>query len=345
MASFGQQLMRERERRGLPRARVAEATEIYIHDLAALEFGDFDALPETPVVEGFVRTYAEYLGVDVEAIVADFHRSRPVRETLALQPAVHAPAEDPLPVEAVPGPIVEESSAQDLAISADSGPESIAEPVEPAAPQTEPLPQPMPAPDLAERPPWPEEDQDPPLKRPGRIRWLPLVVVAGSLTLVAIWWGLVTGQPVVDPPPAVSTDPRPAAPDRSVPVAATVEPKPVVEPEQPSPEPAAGASLRVSEHGVGTDVVDRRLIGEADRFAAGSRVWFWTRVRGGAAGSEVRHVWIHDGRVVERITLQIGSPNWRTQSAKKIYREGRWAVEARDPSGNVLARSEFDCVP
>jgi hypothetical protein len=59
----------------------------------------------------------------------------------------------------------------------------------------------------------------------------------------------------------------------------------------------------------------------------------------------VRHVWLHEGKVVEGITLRLGSSNWRTQSAKTLYSEGSWAVEARDADGTVLARDEFVSTP
>ena len=317
MASFGQRLMRERERRGLPRARVAKATEIYIHDLAALEFGDFDALPDDPVVEGFVRTYAEFLDFDVEAIVEDFQRSRAVKETLPVEPddvealrLTPEPSPEPVepPIEAEPPPAIETARS------------------EPVSAET------LPTPELAVAP-----------TRPGSGRWLPVVVVAGALVGVLIWWSLGSGKTVVESPVEVQlaapTPPVEAAAPDTAPSATT----PRVDPTPPAAQPAA--VLRVTEHGVGSDVVDRRLVGEADHFVAGSRVWFWNRVRGGTAGGEVRHVWIHDGRIVESIALPIGSSNWRTQSAKQVYREGRWAVEAREPGGSVLARSEFDCVP
>jgi hypothetical protein len=108
--------------------------------------------------------------------------------------------------------------------------------------------------------------------------------------------------------------------------------------------PAPG--LRVGEYGVGTAVRKRTLVGESDRFAEGTQVWFWTRVEGGKAGGRIEHVWLQGGRETAHITLKIGGSPWRTYSAKTMHRgtTGPWAVEARDPEGNVLARSEFSCV-
>ena len=45
-----------------------------------------------------------------------------------------------------------------------------------------------------------------------------------------------------------------------------------------------------------------------------------------------------------RVDLRVGGPRWRTQS-RAVLATGDWAVEARDTSGNVLSRVEFECVP
>jgi len=115
----------------------------------------------------------------------------------------------------------------------------------------------------------------------------------------------------------------------------------------PPAEPDPGARLSVPDAGVGTGVVNRQLVGAGDRFSEGSQVAFWTRVLGGRAGDTIRHVWIHAGRDVEAIELNVGGPHWRTHSRKTMFSGsvGSWAVEARDPEGRVLARQEFDCVP
>ena len=98
---------------------------------------------------------------------------------------------------------------------------------------------------------------------------------------------------------------------------------------------------------MGTAVVSRQLVGESNRFREGSRIFFWTRAIGGKAGEVLRHVWLHDGRPVTTVSLTIGGPHWRTHSRKTLYAgsAGRWAVEARDAGGRVLARAEFACVP
>lgn len=165
-----------------------------------------------------------------------------------------------------------------------------------------------------------------------------LLLAAAALAVVGIvWWGL-RGKPVpASPPPVPEPVPAPA-----------VAEEPRVEPAPPPAErPRPSSTLSVPEHAVGTEVVDRRLVGVSERFPAGTRVWFWTRVLGGRPGQRIRHVWIRDGMVIDTITLTLGGRHWRTYSFKTVYpgSSGRWAVEARDENGVVLARSEFSCGP
>jgi hypothetical protein len=115
--------------------------------------------------------------------------------------------------------------------------------------------------------------------------------------------------------------------------------------EEPADEGSTTSRLDVSEFGVGTDVVDRQLVGQSNRFAVGARVVFWTRVIGGQRGDTIRHVWIREGRPIGTIELNIGAAHWRTQSRWTLRQgAGQWAVEARDAQDQVLARAEFDCV-
>ena len=99
--------------------------------------------------------------------------------------------------------------------------------------------------------------------------------------------------------------------------------------------------MTVAGSGVGTGVIERQLVGKADRFAVGSKVVFWTHVRGGKVGDTIDHVWFRDGTLVGAASLAVGSPDWRTQSRRLLDPSGVWVVEARDAEGHVLARHEF----
>jgi cytoskeleton protein RodZ len=71
MFDIGSTLRQARERRGLELRDAAEATRIRIKYLAALEDERFSALPADVYARAFLRTYADFLGLDSELYVAE----------------------------------------------------------------------------------------------------------------------------------------------------------------------------------------------------------------------------------------------------------------------------------
>ena len=72
MASFGENLRRERELRGISLREIADATKISIRFLQALEQDRFDVLPGGLFRRTFVRQYAKHVGLDADRLVAEF---------------------------------------------------------------------------------------------------------------------------------------------------------------------------------------------------------------------------------------------------------------------------------
>jgi transcriptional regulator with XRE-family HTH domain len=72
MASFGDNLRRERELRGITLREIAEATKISRRFLQALEQDRMDVLPGGLFPRAFVRQYARHLGLDAEKLVAEY---------------------------------------------------------------------------------------------------------------------------------------------------------------------------------------------------------------------------------------------------------------------------------
>lgn len=72
MASFGEKLKREREKRKISLDEIALSTKIGARMLNALEEDKFDQLPGGIFNKGFVRAYARHLGLDEEQTVADY---------------------------------------------------------------------------------------------------------------------------------------------------------------------------------------------------------------------------------------------------------------------------------
>jgi cytoskeleton protein RodZ len=72
MASFGENLRRERELRGVSLREIADDTKISIRFLQALEQDRVDILPGGLFRRTFVRQYAHHVGLDAERVVAEF---------------------------------------------------------------------------------------------------------------------------------------------------------------------------------------------------------------------------------------------------------------------------------
>jgi len=72
MASFGEEIRRERELRGIGLREIADITKINIRFLEALEKNDFKHLPGGQFNKGFVRAYAKHVGLDPEKTVNSY---------------------------------------------------------------------------------------------------------------------------------------------------------------------------------------------------------------------------------------------------------------------------------
>jgi len=331
--TFGQRLKQQREVRGIGLEAVAAATKIGRRHLDALERDDFDSLPGDVFAKGFVRAVAEFIGADPDALVEDYMRERGSRTPAAADDSDVAVLREM-------SRVLKSGSRADAARTGTAR----------------------------------------------RSVGVVVVVAAGAIALATLIWigaGLLRGEGVgsvtpvtvmqqrvtpkeeeaaaVVPDDAVEEVTPPPLPPPPPPVVEKEEPEPV-EPE-PEPEPEAAPApaprtdlvyeppppptrLLVSEYGVGTDIVNHRLVGQADSFREGSDVWFWTHVLRAEPGGKIRHVWIHEGSEVTSVELELGSGNWRTQSRKKLPfgAVGGWSVEARDIAGRVLARQAFVCI-
>jgi cytoskeleton protein RodZ len=79
MASFGENLRREREMRGVTLEEISATTKISVRLLRALEAEDFAKLPGGIFTRSFIRAYAGFLGLDPERILAEFHLAAPAQ--------------------------------------------------------------------------------------------------------------------------------------------------------------------------------------------------------------------------------------------------------------------------
>jgi cytoskeleton protein RodZ len=72
MGSFGENLRREREMRGVTLEEISAATKISVRFLKSIENEDFSKLPGGLFNRSFVRAYARYLGLEEDTLLAEY---------------------------------------------------------------------------------------------------------------------------------------------------------------------------------------------------------------------------------------------------------------------------------
>lgn len=80
METLGQEFKRKREERKVSLKEVAEETRVGVRFLQAIEADDFAALPGGVYTRSFIRTYAKYLDLDEEDILARYRKYEVVVE-------------------------------------------------------------------------------------------------------------------------------------------------------------------------------------------------------------------------------------------------------------------------
>jgi cytoskeletal protein RodZ len=88
LASFGEELRREREIRGISLKEIADATKISKRFLEAIERNDHVTLPAPVFTRGFVREYARYVGLNVEEMVNRYNYAASTDDRIEKPPQV-----------------------------------------------------------------------------------------------------------------------------------------------------------------------------------------------------------------------------------------------------------------
>ncbi len=104
-ASIGQRLKQEREARRLTLEKASEDTRIRVVFLRALEADDYSLMPSAAQGRGFLRNYADYLGLNLDELIEELRRAAPSPELSGPLPQVNlAETEAPIELEAEPQP-------------------------------------------------------------------------------------------------------------------------------------------------------------------------------------------------------------------------------------------------
>jgi transcriptional regulator with XRE-family HTH domain len=72
MEDIGRKLREARERLGLTLSEVERTTRIRVHYLEMLERGEIDSIPSVVQARGFLKNYADFLGLNTAAVLDDF---------------------------------------------------------------------------------------------------------------------------------------------------------------------------------------------------------------------------------------------------------------------------------
>jgi len=108
-SSVGSQLKQARQARGLSLEQAAHSTRIRIHYLEALERGDRSTLPSAVQARGFLRLYADYLGLPVDRLVDEWEgRTPPPPPEPTTTASAGAPPVEDAPDETVSQPVPDE---------------------------------------------------------------------------------------------------------------------------------------------------------------------------------------------------------------------------------------------
>lgn len=95
MGEIGEILKSAREKKGISLREAEEDTKIRYKYLEALEEENFDVIPGTVYTKGFIRNYANYLGLDGDQLLAAFKELyREQDEDAPREELVHSPSTD-----------------------------------------------------------------------------------------------------------------------------------------------------------------------------------------------------------------------------------------------------------
>lgn len=98
MRELGEYLMQERLKKGFSLVQMQEATKIRLRYLEAIESGEFGVVPAEVYLKGFIRTYAEALGLDGWQVLDLYKRMKaPVRSPRDSQEPDRKPAPHRVP--------------------------------------------------------------------------------------------------------------------------------------------------------------------------------------------------------------------------------------------------------
>lgn len=103
--------------------------------------------------------------------------------------------------------------------------------------------------------------------------------------------------------------------------------------------PSQAAAAPAAEVKAAKGVESREPVDESTSFAAGEKVYIWSRITG-AANTTVKHVWKKDGTEIWSASLPVKSVRWTTYSRRSVS-AGQYEVEVQGEDGSVIGSVSF----
>lgn len=108
----------------------------------------------------------------------------------------------------------------------------------------------------------------------------------------------------------------------------------------------ADPMIKVLKATICTSIKDRMPNGIGTTFPLSTqRIYVWSHIQTERYPTTIRHIYYHEGQIVNQVMLNVRSPFWRTWSLKNIDKDrylGHWRVDITSDDGKVLRRLYFD---
>lgn len=86
--TLGERLKKMRNERRLGVNDISKATRIQMRYLQYLEDGEYAKLPADVYVKGFLRSYAQYMGISEKALIKQYEREKGIQKSIGIVPEV-----------------------------------------------------------------------------------------------------------------------------------------------------------------------------------------------------------------------------------------------------------------
>ena len=107
---------------------------------------------------------------------------------------------------------------------------------------------------------------------------------------------------------------------------------------------AYASDLQIADGTMTTAIENQMPVDRIESYPADfGKLYCFTRIVGAQESTKVTHVWYYQDEEMARVSLTIGSADWRTYSSKRFLPQwaGHWKVIVLDSNQNVIGEIPF----